>query len=226
MIHYVCKYTPLELWKGFGEDCAVLEAMPENFALSDQIAHANLCGFGKSVIQAVLEGKVEQLVLVNCCDSMRRVYDIVKSTGKFRFLYMLDMPHEDNDCEKQALARGLLRLKKAYEDFSGKPFQRSAFLDAFSHETDEEQPYIGLLGVRVSGALETMLRENLPMAAKNLTCTGSRRLSLRRNALGPMADEALFLAYENPGNDTFYLRVTCVDGCGSDVNGNLRADQY
>ena len=56
MIHYVCKYTPLELFKGFGEECAVLEEMPENFELSDQIAHANLCGFGKSVIQAVLEG--------------------------------------------------------------------------------------------------------------------------------------------------------------------------
>ena len=45
MIHYVCKYTPLELFKGFGEECAVLEEMPENFELSDQIAHANLCGF-------------------------------------------------------------------------------------------------------------------------------------------------------------------------------------
>ena len=33
--------------------------MPENFDKSDKIAHANLCGFGKSVIQAVLEGKVE-----------------------------------------------------------------------------------------------------------------------------------------------------------------------
>ncbi len=72
MIYYVCKYTPLELFQGFGEECSVLEEMPENFELSDQIAHANLCGFGKSVIQAVLEGKVEQLVLVNCCDSMRR----------------------------------------------------------------------------------------------------------------------------------------------------------
>lgn len=121
MIHYVCKYTPLELFKGFGEECAVLEEMPENFELSDQIAHANLCGFGKSVIQAVLEGKVEQLVLVNCCDSMRRVYDIVESTGKCKFLYMLDMPHEDNDCEKVKLAQGIHRLKKAYEKFSGKP---------------------------------------------------------------------------------------------------------
>ena len=50
MIHYVCKYTPIELFAGFGETCAVLEEMPENFEMSDQIAHANLCGFGKSVI--------------------------------------------------------------------------------------------------------------------------------------------------------------------------------
>lgn len=154
MIHYVCKYTPLELFKGFGEECAVLEEMPENFELSDQIAHANLCGFGKSVIQAVLEGKVEQLVLVNCCDSMRRVYDIVESTGKCKFLYMLDMPHEDNDCEKVKLAKGIHRLKKAYEKFSGKTFDRSGFLNAFSHEDVDNQPYIGVLGVRVSGVLE------------------------------------------------------------------------
>ncbi len=40
----------------------------------------------------------------------------------------------------------------------------------------------------------------------------------------PGKDDDAF--YENPGNDTFYLRVTCVDGCGADVNGNLRADQY
>ena len=51
MIHYVCKYTPVELLNAFGEECAVLEEMPENLEMSDQIAHANLCGFGKSVIQ-------------------------------------------------------------------------------------------------------------------------------------------------------------------------------
>ena len=115
MIHYVCKYTPVELLNAFGEECAVLEEMPENFEMSDQIAHANLCGFGKSVIQAVLEGKVKQLVLVNCCDSARRVYDIVESTGKCKFLYMLDLPHEDNECEKVKYAQAIMRLKKAYE---------------------------------------------------------------------------------------------------------------
>ena len=40
MIYYVCKYTPIELFRGFGEECSVLEEMPENFEQSDQIAHA------------------------------------------------------------------------------------------------------------------------------------------------------------------------------------------
>lgn len=73
----------------------------------------------KSVIQAVLEGKVENLVLVNCCDSMRRVYDIVESTGKCKFLYLLDLPHEDNECEKVKFAQAIGRLKQAYERFPG-----------------------------------------------------------------------------------------------------------
>lgn len=68
MIHYVCKYTPLELFKGFGEECAVLEEMPENFELSDQIAHANLCGFGKSVIPCVVCATLWKVpVNVNFC---------------------------------------------------------------------------------------------------------------------------------------------------------------
>lgn len=82
--------------------------------------HANLCGFGKSVIQAVLQGKADELVMVNCCDSMRRVYDIVASTGKCKFLYMLDLPHDDNECEKEKFAAAIRRLKEAYEKYSGK----------------------------------------------------------------------------------------------------------
>ena len=195
MINYVCKYTPLELFAGFGEECAALEEMPDNFDLSDQVAHANLCGFGKSIIQAVLEGKAKQLVLINCCDSIRRVYDIVKSTGKCTFLYLLDMPHDTNACAKESMAQGILRLKKAYEDFSGKTFDRNAFLAAFSCQSDEAEPYIGILGVRVSDALEEMIQTNLPLKTKNLTCTGNRSLPYAADELKELDDDALFLAY-------------------------------
>ena len=195
MIHYVCKYTPIELFKGFGEECAVLEEMPENFEMSDQIAHANLCGFGKSVIQAVLEGKADQLVLVNCCDSMRRVYDIVASTGKCKFLYMLDLPHEDNECEKVKFAGAIHRLKDAYEAYSGQQFDKEFFLRSFAESEKEREPYIGVLGVRVSGVLEDMIQENIQMKVDNLTCTGGRRLAVLPEEMEIMDEDAMFLAY-------------------------------
>ena len=195
MIHYVCKYTPIELFKGFGEECAVLEEMPENFEMSDQIAHANLCGFGKSVIQAVLEGKSDQLVLVNCCDSMRRVYDIVASTGKCKFLYMLDLPHEDNECEKVKFAGAIHRLKDAYEAYSGQQFDKELFLRSFAESEKEREPYIGVLGVRVSGVLEDMIQDNIQMKVDNLTCTGGRRLAVLPEEMEIMDEDAMFLAY-------------------------------
>ena len=195
MIHYVCKYTPIELFKGFGEECVVLEEMPENFEMSDQIAHANLCGFGKSVIQAVLEGKADQLVLVNCCDSMRRVYDIVASTGKCKFLYMLDLPHEDNECEKVKFAGAIHRLKDAYEAYSGQQFDKELFLRSFAESEKEREPYIGVLGVRVSGVLEDMIQDNIQMKVDNLTCTGGRRLAVLPEEMETMDEDAMFLAY-------------------------------
>ena len=195
MIYYVCKYTPVELFRGFGETCAVLEEMPENFERSDQIAHANLCGFGKSVIQAVLEGKAEELVLVNCCDSMRRVYDIVKKTGKCRFLYMLDLPHEDKECEKVKFAGAIRQMKEAYEAYSGKTFDRDLFLKSFVKPGKENKPHIGVLGVRVSGVLEQMIRENIQMKVENLTCTGGRRLHVIPEEMKSMDEDAMDLAY-------------------------------
>lgn len=195
MIHYVCKYTPVELFHGFGEDCTVLEEIPENFEMSDQIAHANLCGFGKSVIQAVLEGKADELVLVNCCDSMRRVYDIVQSTGKCRFLYILDLPHEGNECEKIKFAKEILRLKEAYETYSGKKFDPAAFLHSFTKEHSIKEPYIGVMGVRVSGILEKMIEDNMQMKVKNLTCTCGRELAVVPEELGKLDEEAMLAAY-------------------------------
>ena len=69
-------------------------------------------------------------MLVNCCDSMRRVYDIVESTGKCKFLYMLDIPHDDEECEKVKFAVSICRLKEAYEEYSRKKFDKSLFFES------------------------------------------------------------------------------------------------
>ena len=79
--YYVCKYTPVELLEALGGECEILNDMPEGFDLAEQVAHPNICGFGKAVLEAVLAGKVKELVLINCCDTIRSVYDILEDSG-------------------------------------------------------------------------------------------------------------------------------------------------
>ncbi|MCC8047210.1 MAG: acyl-CoA dehydratase activase [Clostridiales bacterium] len=102
--YYVCKYTPLELLAAFGGECENLNTMPEGFDLADQIAHPNICGFGKSVLEAVLSGEVKELVLVNCCDTIRSVYDLLEDSGQLDFLYMVDMLHDPGSAGRSAVS--------------------------------------------------------------------------------------------------------------------------
>lgn len=195
MISYVCKYTPTEIFAGFGQECAVLDEAPDNFGISDMAAHANLCGFGKSVIQAALSGKTDELVLVNCCDTMRRAYDVIKASGKCRFIYLLDLPHGGGCCRTKTFAESLMRLRDEYAAYSGKSFDRKAFAAAFSAPSEDIGPYVGILGVRAGGRLTKTIRECLPLQVRDLTCTGTRGVYMDAEKAGKLSDDELFSAY-------------------------------
>ena len=45
MIHYICKYTPIELFAGFGAECIRREPLVSGFELADGASHQNLCAF-------------------------------------------------------------------------------------------------------------------------------------------------------------------------------------
>ena len=132
--YHVCKYTPTELLAAFGGQCALLDEAPETFDLSDQVAHPNLCGFGKSVIQAVMAGHVKELVLVNCCDTIRSAYDILKEFGNLDFLYLLDILHSQESCAVEHARDQLLALAEAYGKYKGTQFDRAAFFAAYALE--------------------------------------------------------------------------------------------
>jgi len=173
-VRYVCKYTPIELLAGFGCRTAVLDGRVDDFDLADQVAHPNLCGFGRAVVQKALAGGVDELVLVNCCDVMRRVYDIVLASGRCRFLYMMDLPHKDGCCQIDDLARSIRRLGDAYASFSGATFDPDAFEAAFAQREQVDGPYIGVLGARAGHELVEQAEDALPLPVRDLTCVGAR----------------------------------------------------
>ena len=196
MIRYICKYTPLELFSGFGKQWSLLEDMADDFELSDRLSHINLCGFGKSLMQSVMSEDKQELVLVNCCDTICRAYDVIQDEQACRFLFMLDLPHRSSSSAAEELGRKLIRLKNDYEKYFGKPFSKPAFLDAFSsREEEENSPYVGILGVRVGSELEEKIRSLMPLPVKNLTCVRNRQLVCDTKAMASMSEEDMFTAY-------------------------------
>lgn len=195
MIGVVCKYTPVELFDGFGCGCRVLDHMADNFDLSDAVAHVNLCGFGKAVIQAALSGEADELVLVNCCDVMRRAYEVIRASGKCRFVHLLDLPHGCGPCQVQGLARSVERLRDAYQAYSGERFDLRRCQAAFRMPASPQGPYVGILGVRAGREIEEMVAASFELPVRNLTCTGNRALHMDPAALTTADEHAFFEAY-------------------------------
>ncbi len=172
--YYVCKYTPIELLEAFGGECQNLNEMPQGFDHADQIAHPNICGFGKALLEAVMSGKVKELVLVNCCDTIRSVYDILEDSGKLDFLYMIDVLHCDAECSRERTAVQLKGLAKAYGEYKGTIFDEEKFCQAFKKPERIIKPHISVLGARMGNELFDMVQKSMPYPVENDTCVNNR----------------------------------------------------
>ena len=172
--YYVCKYTPVELLEALGGECEILNEMPEGFDRAEQVAHPNICGFGKSVLEEVLAGNIKELVLVNCCDTIRSVYDILEDSGEMDFLYMLDMLHCDVECSRERTAAQLKDLATAYAAYKGATFNKKAFLEAFQPKERTQEPHLAVLGARMGKELFDMTEKAMPLPVINETCVYNR----------------------------------------------------
>ena len=172
--YYVCKYTPIELLQAFGAECVNLNGMPQGFEQADQIAHPNICGFGKALIEAVMNGEVKELVLVNCCDTIRSVCDVLEESEKLDFLYMLDMLHSEGECSRERIVMQLKGLAEAYGAYRGTSFDEQAFRDAFQAPEPIRGPHISVLGARMGKELFEMVQQVMPYPVENATCVHNR----------------------------------------------------
>lgn len=177
MIGYSCKYAPVELIQAFGGEARLLDAEAADFSAAETLTHANLCCHAKALIQQA-QGE-EELVLTDCCDATRRAFDVLDAQKPRRFMFQFDLPHDDNGCARARFARELCRFAKAYGAYRQSAFSAERFLSACrdnSHLLLPDEPFIGILGARVSPQLLGMIRDAFPLPVVNLTCSGLRTL--------------------------------------------------
>ncbi len=211
MIYYVCRYTPLELFAAFPVPVRRLEYTTDSFETADQMGHPNMCGYGKGILEAVKAQDIRELVLMNCCDVMRRVYDILKKDGCCDFLYLLDFPHKNGEKETRLFAAQLKKLLRAYEEYSGLAFQAGKLSSPESRKVCEACPdmqekedrpgqYVSLQGAHCGMHLFDRIGQHFSVPVYDDTCTGNRDVRMPDMARadsagnGPVDTEGVFLS--------------------------------
>lgn len=182
MLGYICKYAPVEIFQAMGVEMGRIEPDVTNFNQAEIRMHPNICSFAKGVLEEVMKKDYEGVILTTCCDSIRRLYDVLREEFPEKFIYMLDTPRITKEAGIALYEQRIRVMIQRYEKFSGKKFQEYNFLE-YLKGRQEEQQYaiksnsvnIGIIGARANENIKKILEEKGANVAFDLTCTGLGR---------------------------------------------------
>ena len=188
MLAYFCKYAPIEIFEAMGEDVQIIDPQVVNFNQADILMHPNICSFVKGTLEEFSNKDYEGMILTSCCDSVKRLYDTLKKEYPDKFIYMLDIPRVINDYSFELYKKRIIQLIEAYEEFSGKSFDKNKIKDILEKDNKEninnkdKKLKIGILGARSNENIVKIIEENNCEVIFNITCTGmERNLSIDDN---------------------------------------------
>lgn len=195
MIGYVCKYTPIEVFEALGEEITRIEPSNDNFNNADAFMHPNMCSYSKAVFEEALSDKYEGIIFVTCCDSIKRLYDVLKEKCSDKFIYMLDLPRKNNPTSNKLFKEEILKLIKSYESFKNKTLDIDKLKTAINKTALLSSPKkadinIGIMGARCSKSTVELINKSGANVLFDLTCTALER-SLK------CSGEDIFLDYSN-----------------------------
>ena len=182
MLGYICKYAPVEVFTSMGVEMKRIEPDVTSFTQADIKMHPNICSFAKGVLEEVLDNDYEGVILTTCCDSIRRLYDVLREELPGKFIYILDTPHTTKETGVALYQTRIKNMIKSYENFSGKFFSEDKLEQVLASLTKEQtiskkknQLNIGLIGARANETIIDILAGKGINIAFDLTCTGIMR---------------------------------------------------
>ncbi len=182
MLGYICKYAPIEVFESMGVEMKRIEPEVSSFNQADVRMHPNICSFAKGVLEEIMASDYEGIILTTCCDSIRRLYDVLREEFPGRFIYMLDTPRITKEAGARLYEQRIREMIRAYEGFSHRKFDEEAFSsyirekkEAASLSVRTGQLNIGILGARANERIREILEQKGANVAFDITCTGLGR---------------------------------------------------
>ncbi len=191
MLGYICKYAPIEVFEAMGVQMERIEPEAANFNQAELKMHPNICSFAKGVLEEIAGKDYEGILLTTCCDSIRRLYDVLKEEYPDKFIYMLDTPRITKEAGVALYEQRIWEMIRDYEAFSGKSFDEGRLEEIIRKRQAGESLSvkkgacnIGIAGARANRHIKEILEEHGAHVAFDLTCTGlARRLLLDEEAV-------------------------------------------
>ena len=185
MIACMCKYSPFAIFNGFGEEGFIIDSEIDRFDKSETLIHSNMCSYSKALLDVFIDKKIDKVLLINCCDSIRRLKDTLEKIPSIKFVYMMDLPRKNSCCSKVMFKKELIKFINEYEKFSGKKFDLNKFNEGLykyvKKEERKDTPYIQVLGAKVSKDFFRKIEDNLDYKLVNETCSKEHYINEVKN---------------------------------------------
>ena len=169
-----------------GAEMVRLEPETANFDCADARMHPNVCSYAKAVLEEFSRGNCDGLILTTCCDSIRRLYDVLHAGYPKKFIRILDVPRLENEEAVHLYAARIKALAEDYAVFSGRKFEEEelrrlllcragAVQDHVKTSVPPGAPRIALLGARYGKSLRELLEKAGANLVLDMTCEGTPR---------------------------------------------------
>ncbi|ABB16238.1 putative CoA dehydratase subunit/(R)-2-hydroxyglutaryl-CoA dehydratase activator [Carboxydothermus hydrogenoformans Z-2901] len=179
LVGYVCKYTPVEIIEAFGEKPVRIESGCKSYERAEALLHTNTCSFVKGVLENIIENNIEEVILTSCCDSIKRLYDVLKE--RLKFIYILDLPRKKDTFAVDVFYKEIIKFIDAYKAFKNKGFAIENFLKILEDKSSfrkmqEPSESIAILGARLKDDVVEKIKNSCSVNIINFTCTGEDRI--------------------------------------------------
>ena len=170
MLAYFCKYVPEELFQAFGTNITCMEPHVTTFTQADALMHPNMCSFSKAVLEEFEKQDYDGMIFTSCCDSSRRLYDILRHLFPDKFFFCLDLPRKINDFAVTLYTRQLEKLIDAYTVFPGKHFLKRNFWKSAGNvpQSRNVQMFLGI-SMHPPGNQQLLLITHQPQQFQRMT---------------------------------------------------------
>ncbi len=176
---YLCKYVPVELLRAAGAEVQLMIPCAGQTERADLQLHANLCAMTRAAYEEFADSDLDGMILTNCCDSTRRLYDGLRDAFPDKIIRLIHVPHASGQAAEEMFSRSLEQLMDSMglSIDSGKLQEQCSRHELPSRSAPGQNSPIQLavIGARLSPGVREMIEEYNVDVRNDFTCTETRR---------------------------------------------------